>query len=44
MYHLVSGHYPFETPDLPDKICTQYVRMDGPRWGSVTPHAKDLIR
>ena len=22
MYHLISGEYPFETPDLRDKICT----------------------
>ena len=44
MYHLVSGEYPFETPDLSDKICTQWVSFDGPRWSVVTPHAKDLIR
>lgn len=22
MFHMISGKYPFDKPDLPDKICT----------------------
>ena len=44
MYNLVSGEYPFTSPDLADKICTQYVEFPSLRWSKVSQHAKDLIR
>ena len=44
MYVMISGTFPFEKPDLPDKICSEYCTFDGSRWLSVSIHAKDLIR
>ena len=44
MYYLISGTYPFEAPDLPDKICQQYVNFRSSRWSSISYEARDLIR
>jgi serine/threonine protein kinase len=44
MYYLVSGEFPFEKPDLTDKICSEYLNFRSKRWNHVSIHAKDLIR
>ena len=44
MYYLISGVFPFEKPDLEDKICNEYLTFKSKRWMHVSIHAKDLIR
>ena len=44
MYHMISGSYPFDNPDLHDKICTSYVMFDDDRFSKTSATAKDLIR
>jgi serine/threonine protein kinase len=44
MYYLISGEFPFEKPDLNDKICSEYVSFNSKRWRHVTIHAMELIR
>ena len=44
MYHMISGEYPFEPPDLRDKICTEYLAFRSSRWNNISAHAKDLIQ
>ena len=44
MYYMISGEYPFNTPDLRDKICTEYLSFRSPRFNGVSIHAKDLIK
>lgn len=44
MHMLISGEYPFNKPDLDDKIRTQMVKCSGNRWSSVSASAIDLIK
>ena len=44
MYHMICGSYPFDNPDLHDKICTSYVMFDDDRFSKTSATAKDLIR
>ena len=44
MYHMVCGSYPFDKPDLHDKICNSYVDFVHARFSKISPQAKDLIR
>lgn len=44
MYHMISGKYPFDKPDLTEKICTGYVEFYDDRFRNISSHAKDLIR
>jgi len=44
MYHMISGEYPFEKPDLSSKICSNFVEFKSPRFDKTSYAAKDLMR
>jgi len=44
MFYMLSGEYPFQAPDLQDKICEENFEFDSSRWLGVSFEAKDLIR
>ena len=44
MYFMICGEYPFEKPDLDDKIQSQVLRFESKRWRNVPFNSKDIIR
>ena len=44
MYQLFAGKFPFNSPDLEDKIVTEDPNLSTIRWDNVSHDAKDLCR
>ena len=44
MYQLFAGKFPFNAPDLQDKIVTEEPNLSTIRWDNVSYDAKDLCR